>query len=216
MQANYRVNEQYEGKEHWYSGVVAAVHKQPDGSVEYDVNYDDGDFEDGIKAENVKPVKKTSEEKQQEKEETEKESALKVKRQKAKEKARYVACAVDVVLSLFFGLSTTVQALVLMSRAGGVPIPFFTGDRKHWESASCCSSFLVMPGLPPRSIPKCLIVLKGTKNVPLLCVSLVITSFCFWSLLSNRVPCIVVPDVATDKRFRMCLRFQQPWRLFMI
>jgi nucleolar protein 14 len=70
--------------------VVTKVNKQADGTVTYDVSYDDGDFEDDIEPENVRPVEKTSEEKGEEETHQEGELAIRRKRQNVKEKARYV------------------------------------------------------------------------------------------------------------------------------
>jgi nucleolar protein 14 len=90
VQGNYRVKEQYGKQASWYDGVVTKVNKQADGSVTYDVTYDDGDFEDDMEPENVRPVEKTSDEKGEEETHREGELAIKRMRQKAKEKARYV------------------------------------------------------------------------------------------------------------------------------
>jgi nucleolar protein 14 len=91
VQGNYRVQEQYEGNGIWYEGVVAKVHVQPDGSVRYDLEYEDGDFEEDMKPENVVPVGKTAAEREKEEAKKAEESALKLKHRMAKEKARYVA-----------------------------------------------------------------------------------------------------------------------------
>jgi hypothetical protein len=90
VQGNYRVKEQYGKQAAWYDGVITKVIKQADGSATYDVTYDDGDFEDDMEPENVRPVEKTSEEKVEEVTHQEGEVAIRRKRQKAKEKARYV------------------------------------------------------------------------------------------------------------------------------
>lgn len=86
VQGNYRVKEQFSEKAAWYDGVVAKVNKQADGSVTYDVTYDDGDFEDDMEPENVRPIRKLSED-------TGMQEVIRRKRQKAKEKARCVCKA---------------------------------------------------------------------------------------------------------------------------
>lgn len=88
VKGNYRVKEQFEEQSAWYDGVVTAVNKQRDGSVTYDVTYDDGDFEEGMEPENVRPVEKTAEEREKEQSEQSNELLTKRKRQKAKDKAR--------------------------------------------------------------------------------------------------------------------------------
>jgi nucleolar protein 14 len=90
VHGNYRVKEQYGEQAAWYDGVVTKVNKQADGSVTYDVTYDDNDFEEDMEPKNVCPVEKTPEEKGGEETNQQGELALRRKRQKAKEKARYV------------------------------------------------------------------------------------------------------------------------------
>lgn len=90
VQGNYHAAEQYHSNDAWYNGVIKSVHKQPDGSVTYDVDYDDGDFEEGMIAKYVRPAAKTEEEKTEKKEKTEQELEEQFRRNKARDKARYV------------------------------------------------------------------------------------------------------------------------------
>lgn len=95
VRGNYRAAEQYAGHEAWYEGKIIKVHKsKKDGSVKYDVQYDDGDLEEGMIPKNVRPVKKTAEEKVKESDEKRSATELQLKRKKAKEKARYVRVSV--------------------------------------------------------------------------------------------------------------------------
>lgn len=88
VQGNYRVKEQFVQQSAWYEGVVTAANKQKDGSITYDVTYDDGDFEEGVEPENVRAIQKTAKELEQEVSHQKDEHSTKRKRQKAKEKAR--------------------------------------------------------------------------------------------------------------------------------
>lgn len=90
VRGNYRAAEQYGGHESWYDGKITKIHLQKDGSVTYDVEYDDGDFEDGMVPENVRPIEKTQEEKDDMKKQKESDDELQLKRKLAKEKARCV------------------------------------------------------------------------------------------------------------------------------
>ena len=88
VRGNYRAAEQYGGQESWYDGKITSVHEQKDGSVKYDVEYDDGDFEENMIPKNVRPVEKSQEEKEKLKADNEIENELSLKRKMAKEKAR--------------------------------------------------------------------------------------------------------------------------------
>jgi nucleolar protein 14 len=90
VRGNYRVTEQFGGQESWYDGKITKVHEQTDGSIKYDVEYDDGDFEEDLIPENVRPIQKTAEEMEQENEMGAQELDMKFKRNKARDKARYV------------------------------------------------------------------------------------------------------------------------------
>ena len=90
VQGNYHAAEQFDSQDAWYDGVISRVHEQPDGSVKYDVDYDDGDFEENMLPEYVRPIEKTKEEKKILEEKTEKELEIQFKRNKARDKARYV------------------------------------------------------------------------------------------------------------------------------
>ncbi len=88
--ANYRAEEQFDGKETWYPGKVANVQTDDNGNFLYDIEYDDGDTEDGVKRKNIKVQKKSKDEIDEEQKKKKHAMELKMKRQKAKEKARYV------------------------------------------------------------------------------------------------------------------------------
>jgi len=85
VQGNYRAAEQFDGREAWYDGEITKVHLMKDGSVRYDLEYADGDFEEDMIPENVRPVEPL-------KNVDEKDSAaneeLKLKQNKARDKAR--------------------------------------------------------------------------------------------------------------------------------
>jgi nucleolar protein 14 len=91
ISGNYRAAEQYDNQETWHDGVITKVHTFPDGSVKYDLDYDDGDFEEDAIPKNVKVLEKTSEEKEKSDAKTLEEEVLQMKRKKAKEMARCVA-----------------------------------------------------------------------------------------------------------------------------
>ena len=91
VSACYRAKEQFDGQVTWYEGVINKVHVEKDGSITYDVDYDDGDFEDGIYPEHIRPVEKTPEQIEKDSSKLEEERALKRKQKRATEKARYVA-----------------------------------------------------------------------------------------------------------------------------
>ena len=90
VRGNYRAKEQFDGNETWYEGKITEVTKQKDGTVTYDVEYDDGDFEEGMEPQNVQRLKQTREEKDKAKSRQTEEQMMKQKRQKAAQKARYV------------------------------------------------------------------------------------------------------------------------------
>jgi nucleolar protein 14 len=102
VRGNYKAAEQYDGHESWYDGKITKVHTQKDGSVTYDVEYDDGDFEDGMIAKNVRPIEKTPEEKDDAKKQNENDLEMQLKRKLAKEKARsvmsWILCGVRLIL----------------------------------------------------------------------------------------------------------------------
>jgi nucleolar protein 14 len=88
--ASYRATEQYGGQESWFNGIILQVNTNNDGSVTYNVEYEDGDFEDGVESRHVRPFDKTDEEQEKEAQKKAEEIAQKSKRLRAKEKARYV------------------------------------------------------------------------------------------------------------------------------
>jgi hypothetical protein len=91
IKGRYRADEQYEGKGKWYKGKIMKVSvDKKSGNTRYDVEYDDGDIEKNVKPENVRKQKKSRTEIEREDDEKNETMKLKAKRQKAKDKARYV------------------------------------------------------------------------------------------------------------------------------
>ena len=89
--ASYHAKDQYDGDESWFGGTISRVVCDKQGNVvSYDIEYDDGDFEEGVEPQNVRPVDKTADELQKEADLKEQAAVLLRKRQKAKEKARWV------------------------------------------------------------------------------------------------------------------------------
>ena len=64
------------------------MHRRSDGTVLYDVDYDDGDFEENMIAKNIRVIEKTKEEKKAMVSKEEQEKLLQQKRKKARDKAR--------------------------------------------------------------------------------------------------------------------------------
>jgi len=83
VSACYRADEQFRGLESWYDGVVTGINRSSDGSgvTSYDIEYDDGDVEEGVNPRHVKI-------KAQSKDDIEKQERDRLKRHKAKEKAK--------------------------------------------------------------------------------------------------------------------------------
>ena len=88
VKGNYRVKEQFEQQAAWYDGEITAVNKHKDGSLTYDVTYEDGDFEEDMEPENVRAIEASKEDQEQEASRRKDELSTKRKRQKAKDKAR--------------------------------------------------------------------------------------------------------------------------------
>lgn len=88
VQGNYHAAEQFDSQDAWYDGVIKRVHVDTEGSVTYDVDYDDGDFEEGMVRENIRAIAKSEEEAEKDKNKSEKELEEQLKRNKARDKAR--------------------------------------------------------------------------------------------------------------------------------
>ena len=87
IRGNYRAAEQFEGRENWYEGKITKVHES-NGTVTYDVEYDDGDMEENMIPKNVRPVEEIQEfEKKINKPEKD-DNLEQLKRKKARAKAR--------------------------------------------------------------------------------------------------------------------------------
>ena len=67
---------------------IVALHEVDKGNVLYDVTYDDGDFEEGMKPQYVRRSSKSKPKTDVEKEKRKDANLLKIKKQKAKKKAR--------------------------------------------------------------------------------------------------------------------------------
>lgn len=96
VSVNYHAAEQLEGYSAWYEGVVKRVHTNKDGAVTYDVDYDDGDFEEGVQPQHVRPLDEDNDDAPPAAVAASTsnfgsdDKTMKLKRQKAKEQARYV------------------------------------------------------------------------------------------------------------------------------
>jgi len=88
VKGSYHAEEQYDGVENWYEGVITKVTADKKGNVLYDVTYDDGDFEEGMKPQYVRRSSKSKPKTDVEKEKRKDANLLKIKKQKAKKKAR--------------------------------------------------------------------------------------------------------------------------------
>lgn len=89
VQGNYRIAEQFDGREAWYEGEITKVHILADGSIRYDVEYLDGDFEEDMLPENVRPIEKSQDATSSSgAKDTSLDKELQMKRKKAREKAR--------------------------------------------------------------------------------------------------------------------------------
>lgn len=88
VRGNYRAVEQFSGRENWYDGKIIKVNTSDNGSMTYDVEYDDGDIEKNMIPKNVRAVEKVV---VQDTTNKNKEDDLQLKRKLAKQKARYVA-----------------------------------------------------------------------------------------------------------------------------
>jgi nucleolar protein 14 len=90
VKGNYRVEEQFDAHEQWYDAVITQVNTEPDGTVTYDLEYNDNDFEENMIPKNVRAVEKSPEEEEKGLQKKEEEDMLKLKRKKARDNARYV------------------------------------------------------------------------------------------------------------------------------
>ncbi len=90
VKGKYLADQQFEGKSKWYAGAIQSITNDEKGNILYDILYDDGDVEQGVKPENVRRRKKSADEKKAEDEKQQKIVEISSKRQKAKQKARYV------------------------------------------------------------------------------------------------------------------------------
>ena len=89
VRGNYRAAEQFKGRENWYEGKITNVHEY-NGSITYDIEYDDGDTEKNILPKNVRPVEEIQKEEKKIDESKNIAKLEQLKRKKAKAKARYV------------------------------------------------------------------------------------------------------------------------------
>ena len=87
VRGNYRAAEQFEGRENWYEGKITKVHES-NGSITYDVEYDDGDTEENIIPKNVRPFEEIKKEEKKIDESKNTAKLEQLKRKKAKAKAR--------------------------------------------------------------------------------------------------------------------------------
>ncbi|KAL7566969.1 hypothetical protein ACA910_019899 [Epithemia clementina (nom. ined.)] len=104
VQACYRANEQFDGQVTWYNGSISKVVRASDGSIRYNVDYDDGDYEDGIEPNHIRALSKDQDELEKEEKQKMQEMALKRKRQKATDKAM-------AEMPFVFDVPTTLESL---------------------------------------------------------------------------------------------------------
>ena len=78
VKGNYHAEEQFDGLENWHEGEISNVTTDKKGNTLYDVTYNDGDFEEGMKRKHIK----RNHDKEMKMEH------LRIKKQKAKKKAR--------------------------------------------------------------------------------------------------------------------------------
>jgi len=90
IKGQYLAAQQFEGKGKWYKGTVKKVSHDERGNTLYEVEYEDGDIETDVKPKNVRRQKKSSKEVETEEVKKAKLAKISMKRQKAKQKARYV------------------------------------------------------------------------------------------------------------------------------
>lgn len=90
IKGKYLANQQVDGKEKFYKGTVKKVTEDESGNTLYELEYDDGDIETNVKPENVRRQKASKDENKVEEEKKAKLAHIVKKRQKAKQKARYV------------------------------------------------------------------------------------------------------------------------------
>jgi nucleolar protein 14 len=90
--ACYHASERLDGQELWREGVITSVHKRNDQGTCYDIDYDDGDFEETVEPLSILPQGSEVPNVLTKDKALVDDQALKMKRNKAKVKARYV-CA---------------------------------------------------------------------------------------------------------------------------
>ena len=90
IKGKYLADQQLDGKGKWYKGVIKKVTEDESGNTLYELEYDDGDVETDVKPENVRRRNDSKEEHKAEEERKAKLARIVKKRQKAKQKARYV------------------------------------------------------------------------------------------------------------------------------
>ena len=88
VSASYHANEQFDGHEAWYDGVISKVNESETGVITYDIDYDDGDFEENVEQRHVKLIGEVIKEPKKEPVKKVVDPSLKEKRKKAREKAR--------------------------------------------------------------------------------------------------------------------------------
>jgi nucleolar protein 14 len=153
VRGNYRAAEQYDGHESWYDGVISKVHRFPDGSIKYDVEYNDGDSEENMIPANVKPIEDPTELAEKNAVERENQEMLKLKRKIAKDKARYVEFR---YCPFIFAVPTKENTSHLTATSRCTPISCL----RDVFGAFCSDSSCLTPLLAPRTKRYLIVPLK--------------------------------------------------------
>lgn len=90
IKGKYNADQQMNGKGKWYKGTIKEVTEDVSGNTLYELEYDDGDIETGVKPGYVRRQNGLNEEEKAQLEKKAKLDKINKKRQKAKQKARYV------------------------------------------------------------------------------------------------------------------------------
>ena len=90
IKGRYLTDQQMDGKGKWYKGTVKKASEDERGNTRYELEYEDGDIESDVRPENVRRQNKSSEEIESEEAKKAKLAKISTRRQKAKQKARYV------------------------------------------------------------------------------------------------------------------------------
>lgn len=116
VKGQYYAAQQLDGKGKWYKGTVKKVSQDERGNTLYEVEYEDGDIETDVKPKNVRRQNKSSEEAETEEAKKAKLAKISMRRQKAKQKARYVMGLRCGIVDYLFVLISFLQFSVFLSK----------------------------------------------------------------------------------------------------